>query len=119
MPKALTPFYGAREVVALVASSTLLTMHAEAISSTFNAKPLRGSVLADATPHTDPATVLIDVVHANSFTTTALALELLLAMRAHLTAATLSATRALLTMLAKLATAALNTALAQLTVLTN
>ena len=67
-------------------------MHAEAISSTFNAKLLEGPVLADATPHTDPATVLIDVVHANSFTTTALALELLLAMRAHLTAAIFNAT---------------------------
>ena len=76
-------------------------------------------MLADATPHTDPATVLIDVVHANSFTTTALALELLLAMRAHLTAAALSATRAPLTMLAKLIATALITALAQLTVLTN
>ena len=94
MPKAVTPFYGAREVVALVAVWAILAMRAEAISSTFNAKLLEGPVLADATPHTDPATVLIDVVHANSFTTAALALELLLAMRAHLTATTLSATRA-------------------------
>ena len=119
MPKAVTPFYRARGVVALIAFCTLLAMHADAISSTFNAKLLRGSVLADATPHTDPANELIDVVHANSLTTAALALELLLAMRAHLTAATFNTARAPLTMLAKLATTALTTALAQLTVLTN
>ena len=119
MPKALTPFCGAREVIALVALSTLLAMRAEPASFTLNAKLLECSMLADATPHTDPANELIDVVHANSFTTAALALEFLLAMRAHLTAAALSATRAPLTMLAKLDTAALNTALTQLTVLTN
>ena len=87
----MTPFHGAREVVALVAFWAALAMHAEAISSTFNAKLLEGSVLADATSHADPAVGFINVVLANPVATTLSARGALLTMRANLTATTLSA----------------------------
>jgi len=91
MPKAATSFYGARKVVAQVAFQALLLMLTDTSSSAVEAELLACSVLADAIPHTDPAAGLIDVVHANSFTTAALALVFLLAMRAHIAATTLSA----------------------------
>ena len=70
MPKVLTPFYGARKVVALAAMAASFAMRTQAISPTFNAKLLEGSVLADATSHADPAVGFINVVLANPVATT-------------------------------------------------